>query len=94
MTVAHFRGGACTLRRSEGDVFYRNSENYSSKRVIGVNPLPREDSVGELGKNLTPSKLQRCRDFDEFLKAVEKEPSNVSSFMILENSLIRHFWAK
>jgi hypothetical protein len=38
--------------------------------------------VGELGKNITPSKLRRCRDFDEFLKAVEKEPSNISSFMI------------
>jgi hypothetical protein len=31
--------------------------------------------VGELGKNLTPSKLRICQDFDEFIETCRKEPS-------------------
>jgi hypothetical protein len=66
MTVARFRGDACTLRRFQGDVFYRNSKNCSWKQIVGVNPLPRGASVGELGKNLSPSKLRRCQESYEF----------------------------
>jgi hypothetical protein len=60
MTVAHYLGGACPLWHSEGDVFYRNSGYYLCKRIVGVNPLPRGASVGELGKNLSPSKRRIC----------------------------------
>jgi hypothetical protein len=61
MTVANFPGDACPLRRSKGDVFYRNSRFSSWNQIVEVNPLPRGASVGELGKNLTPSKRRICR---------------------------------
>jgi hypothetical protein len=51
-----------STRHSEGDIFYRNSEDLSWKQIVGVNPLPRGASVvEELGKNLSPSKRQSCR---------------------------------
>ena len=77
-----FQGGACTLRRSEGGVFYRNPESFSWKRIVGVNPLPRGASVGELGKNLSPSKLRICQDIGEFTDTYRKESSDDLAFMI------------
>jgi hypothetical protein len=59
MTVVSFPEEVCPLRRSEGDVFTRIRE-FSWNRIIRVNPLPRGASVGELGKNLTPSKRRVC----------------------------------
>jgi hypothetical protein len=62
-TVAIFPGGT----RVHSNVlrvtfFYRNSRLYSWNRIVGVNSLPRGASVGELGKNLTPSKRWICRN--------------------------------
>jgi hypothetical protein len=51
-TVARFLEDVCPLRRSEGDVFYRSSKVFMEMDV-GVNPLPRGASVGELGKTLS-----------------------------------------
>jgi hypothetical protein len=56
-TVASFPEDVCPLRCSEGDVFTK-VQKFSWKRIVGVNPLPRGASVGELGKSLAPSK---CR---------------------------------
>jgi hypothetical protein len=36
--------------------FFTRVRRFSWKRIIGVDPLPREASVGELGKTLSPSK--------------------------------------
>jgi hypothetical protein len=55
MTVASFPGDVCPLRHSKGDVF-TEVQKFSWKWIVGVNPLPRGASVGELGKTLTPSK--------------------------------------
>jgi hypothetical protein len=60
MTVASFSGDAFPLRHSEGDVFTR-IRDFSWNRIVGVNPLPRGASVGELGKNLSPSKRRSYR---------------------------------
>jgi hypothetical protein len=56
-TVVRFTEDVCALRRSKGDVFTR-VRRFSWKRIVGVNPLPQEASVRELGKTLPPSK---CR---------------------------------
>jgi hypothetical protein len=60
-TVVIYPEDACPLRRSEGDVFLPEFEIYSWNRIVGVNPLPRGASFGELGKNLTPSKRRICQ---------------------------------
>jgi hypothetical protein len=52
-------GAACTLRHSEGDVFYRIVESFSWKWINGVNLLPRGAGVGDLDKNHSPSKIRR-----------------------------------
>jgi hypothetical protein len=54
-TVAKNLEDACPLRRFEGDVFTR-IQGCSRNQIVRVNPLPRGASVGEFGKNLTPSK--------------------------------------
>jgi hypothetical protein len=36
--------------------FFTKVQKLSWKRIVGVNPLPRGASVGELGKILAPSK--------------------------------------
>jgi hypothetical protein len=59
MTIAEFQGDTCPLT-FRGWRFYRNSEDFSWKRIVGVNPLPQGASVGELGKNLSPSKCRSC----------------------------------
>jgi hypothetical protein len=41
--------------------FCRNSEDFSWKRIIGVNSLPRGASVRDLGKNLSPSEHRSGR---------------------------------
>jgi hypothetical protein len=38
--------------------------------------------VGELGKNLSPLKLWRYQDSDEFMRTGRKEPSEVFAFVI------------
>jgi hypothetical protein len=38
--------------------FFARVRGFSWKRIVGVNPLPRGASVGELGKILSPSKCQ------------------------------------
>jgi hypothetical protein len=43
-----------------------------------------ERSVGEWGKNLSPSKLRRCHDSCGFGEADGKEPSEVFIFMVSE----------
>jgi hypothetical protein len=60
MIVAIFQGGACPLRRSEGDVFTRIRDLFveSDRRS---QPTSRGASVEELGKNLTPSKRRICQ---------------------------------
>jgi hypothetical protein len=55
-TVVSFSEDACPLRHSEGDVFFTKVQKFSWKQIVGVNPLPRGASVGELGKSLKPSK--------------------------------------
>jgi hypothetical protein len=42
--------------------FFTRIQGFSWNRIVEVNPLPRGASVGELGKNLTPSKRQVCRN--------------------------------
>jgi hypothetical protein len=60
MIVASFPGYACPLQRSEGDVFTR-IQDFLWNRIVRVNPLPRGTSVGESGKNLSPSKRRIYR---------------------------------
>jgi hypothetical protein len=38
--------------------------------------------IGELGKNLSPSKLRKCQDSKEFMKACREDPSESVIFMI------------
>jgi hypothetical protein len=54
------------------------------KRIVQVNPLPRGASVGELGKNLSPSNLRRFWDSHEFDNLNEKGPSGVLCSVISE----------
>jgi hypothetical protein len=56
-TVARFPGDACTLRRSEGDVFTEILK-CSWNRIVGVNPLPRGASVGEFRKTFHPRNVE------------------------------------
>jgi hypothetical protein len=84
MTVARNPKDACPLRRSEGDVFTRIRE-FSWNQIVGVNPLPWGASVGELGKNLTPSKRQAC--WNSWEKFVNYSQNENSSFVKVEHSL-------
>jgi hypothetical protein len=54
LTLQSQEGDACILRCSEGDIFYHNSGGFSWKWIIGVNPLPRGATIGELGYNHYP----------------------------------------
>jgi hypothetical protein len=60
-TVARNPEDACQLRRSEGDVFYQNSRVFVESDHRSQ-PASLGASVGELGKNLTPSKRRVCQN--------------------------------
>jgi hypothetical protein len=55
-------GGRVSTPTFRGWHFFTRFQKFSWNRIIGVNPLPRGASVGELGKNLTPSKRRVCRN--------------------------------
>jgi hypothetical protein len=64
--------------------FFTRIQEFSWNRIIRVNPLPRGASVGELGKNLTPSKRWVCRNsWDKFADHSQHENS---SFVKAEHS--------
>jgi hypothetical protein len=55
--------------------FFTRVRRFLWKRIVGVNPLPRGASVGELGKTLSPSKCRIAEIHDtssrsSFLKKV------------------------
>jgi hypothetical protein len=41
-----------------------------------------------LGKNLSPSKLRKCQDSKEFMKACREDPSGSVSFVISKKNLL------
>jgi hypothetical protein len=86
-TVAGFPEDACPLRRSECDVFYQSSKvKYSWKRIVGVNPLLRGASVGELGKTLWTVKTSNCQNlWDRFARVMVWR--NLSIFRVFQKSL-------
>jgi hypothetical protein len=51
-------------------------------------PFPLPCIVGELGKNLSPSKLRKCQDSKEFMKACREDPSGSVSFVISKKNLL------
>jgi hypothetical protein len=60
--------------------FFTRIQKFSWKQIVGVNPLPRGASVGEFGKNVTPSKRRVCRDSrNKFLSNVQKWQPNMAS---------------
>jgi hypothetical protein len=59
-------------------------EKFSWKRIVGVNPLPRGASVGELGKNISPSNLRRYWDSHKFCNVNEKGSSSAFCSVISE----------
>jgi hypothetical protein len=79
MTIVSFPEDACPLWRSEGDIFYKNSKVFAESDRA-VNPLPQGASVGEFGKNLTPSKRRVCWDSqNKFSSNVRKWQPNMAS---------------
>jgi hypothetical protein len=57
-----FSGGRVSNSTFRGWRFFTRIQKFSWKRIIGINPLPRGASVGEFGKNLTPSKRRVWRN--------------------------------
>jgi hypothetical protein len=88
MTVAVFPGDVCPLQRSDGDVFYQNSRFYSWNRIVGVNPLPRGASVGELDKKLAPSKCRICRIHEN----VRESPSGWKVLFREKETFMKKSW--
>jgi hypothetical protein len=57
--------------------FFTRIQEFSWNQIVGVNPLPRGASVGELGKNLTPSKCRVCRNsWDKFANRPRDESTS------------------
>jgi hypothetical protein len=84
MTAVRNPKDACPLWHSEGDIFTR-IQKFSWNPIVGVNLLPRGASVGELGKNLTPSKRRVCQNsWDKF----ENHPRDESTYFVK----VKHSW--
>jgi hypothetical protein len=53
-----FSGGRMSTPMFRGWRFYRNSEDFSWKRIVGVNPLPQGASVGNWAKTFHPRNVR------------------------------------